>query len=362
MNEQALPEGGVVDDFALRPAFLRGLRRLKAVIKAARRRQRRRRFALAVTLIVTAAVAIYFSVGHGGTSPTTNTRTGLAVARFPLHGGPVALATADGSVWVVLETSRQRAELVRLNSATGHRIASYPIGRSGPDFGAATADGGVIYATAGNHLIRVDPQHSSGIARINIPGEGAALTVGYGSVWVASIRQAQAHYTITRADTLTLAHQSAIPVSVQPVALRAGLGSIWLASTSGLWRISPTTNRVRPTGVSWQGPVGSTLSSGRLWIMQRPTLLTGVDYAGRIRNRIDLPFYPGDIAASGRNLWVTNNCGCKKGLVALVDSRTGRVASERQIGETPVAITTDRKGAWVATFGDGSVSHVVETR
>jgi hypothetical protein len=330
------------------------------VIKAARQRQRRRRIALAAIFVVAVSVATYFSGGRARTSPTTNARTDLAVTRFPLHGGPVALATADGSLWVVLETRALRAELVRLDPASGRRIASYPIGRTGPDFGSATAVAGVVYATAGNHVLRVDPLHSSGIARTGIPGEGAALTVGYGSVWVVSI--GQTHDTITRLDALSLVHQNEIPLTFQPVAVRAGLGSLWLASTSGLWRIAPTTNRVRPTNVAWQNPIGAALSGGRLWVIQQSTLLVGVDRNGRIRDRINLPFYPGDIAASGRNLWVTNNCGCMKGLVALVDSRTGRVVSERQVGETPVAVATDRSGAWVATFGDGSVSHVVQTR
>lgn len=339
---------------------------LPAVIRAARRRQRRRRIVLAVGLILAAAVVagVHLSTRHAGTGRTAAAAPRLTLASFRLHGAPVALATAGGSLWVVLETGAGRqAELVRLDPASGRRMASYPIGRSGPDFGAAAADGGVVYATAGTHVIRVDAQHPGGITRARIPGYGAALAVGYGSVWVASIAQAQAGYTLSRLEPRTLARLHAIPLGVQPVALQAGLGSVWLASTSSLWRIDPATNSMRPTSVAlYPGAAGAALSDGRLWVRPYAMQIAGIDRAGRVRDRIDLPFNPGAIAVSGTNVWVTDNCACVDGRVALIDSRTGRVLGMRHVGETPVAVTTARRGAWVATFADGSVSRVVETR
>jgi len=361
MSEQGIAGSASSQGFprtlhAERPRMWRGL---EAVIHAARQRQRRRRITLAVVLIVAASISTYFAVGRAGTSPSTNARTGLTVRRFPLHGGPVALASADGSLWVVLETNGVRASLIRLDPANGHRLASYLIGRSGPDFGAATSVGNAVYATAGEHVIRIDP-HSNSIERARIPGEGSAITVGDGSVWIASIGSRQARDMITRLNTQSLAPQHKIALSFQPVAVQAGLGSVWLASTSGMWRIAPATNALRPTSIAWQNPVATAVSDERLWVIQQSTLLVGVDHLGRIRRRIELPFYPGAIAVSGTNVWVTNNCGCTKGLVARVDSRTGRVTSERQIGETPVAVTTDATGAWVATFADGTLTHLIQ--
>jgi hypothetical protein len=336
---------------------------VEAVIRAARHRQRRRRLSIGVLILVGAAsVSIYFALGRTPSTPATQSHgaTLTTVTRFALHGGPVGLVNADGGLWVVLETSAMRAELIKLDPSTGSRSASYLIGRTGPDFGAATAAGGVIYATAGNHIIRVDQHRTTkGIERPSLPGEGAAISVGYGSVWVASI--GQAHNTITRFDARTLARQAQIPLTIQPVALQAGLGSMWLASTSGLWRIDAATNRVRPLAIPLQYPVGLALSGNRMWLIQQTTLIDGIDRNGQIRKRIALPFDPGEIAASPGHLWVTNNCGCMDGVVALIDSRTGRIISERRVGETPVAVTTDERGAWVATFGDGSVSHLVPT-
>ena len=316
-----------------------------AVIAAARRRQRRRR------LLLTAAVALA-AVG-AGTYLTLSPGATRTVTRFHLTA-PVAVAVAGRSVWVVQETSDSRAVLVRLDPATGRRAAMFPIGRAGPDFGAAVSAGGAVWATAGDHVVRVDA--AGRVARLSLPGEGSVIALGFGSVWVGSI--GQEGDTISRLDARTLAAQARIPIAIQPVALRAGLGSLWLSSSEGLWRIDVKTEHLVPASVIAPLPIGLAVSGWRLWIVERTHDVLGVDARGRVRARIPLPFAPGEIAAAGSRLWIADDCGCREGSLALVDATTRRLVSVQTIGETPVALATDRSGVWVATFGDGDVSHV----
>ena len=317
---------------------------------------------LAVVAVLAAGLGLYFGFWRSSQpSGTTGRASSLAVARFHLGGAPVGVATARGSLWVVLESGVLKVELVKLDPHTGRQLASYAIGRTGPDFGAVTSIGDVIWATAGDHVIRVDASHpGTTIRRMSLPGEGSSITVGYGSVWVASI--GQDHNTISRLNAATLAPQAHISLTIQPVAIRAGLGSVWVASTSGLWKLGPTTDRLTPIPVPVSLPVDLALSGGRLWVIQQTALITGIDRDGRVRAEISLPFSPGAIAASPAHLWVTTNCGCMTGSLAVVDIRSRHVITRRPIGETPVALAPTSTGVWVATFSDGSISQVTLSR
>jgi hypothetical protein len=333
--------------------------RLAAIIALAKRRQRRRRVLLAAAAAAAcAAGGLYVGVWRGGgaAGAPPASRGGLAVTRFRLDGAPVAVALAGGSVWVVEETAHMRAELVRLDSTTRKQIAAFAIGRTGPDFGAATASGRFVWAAAGHHLIRVSTIDPHSIRRTALRGEAAAVTVGFGSVWVASIGQSRA--LITRLDVSTLTPQARIAVTMQPVALQAGLGSIWLASTDGIWRIEPKSNRLAPGPAPVASPVRLALSHGRLWLIEQDRVAAALDRTGHIRARITLPFAPGAVAATASGVWISDDCGCRAGRIALFDPRTHRLLGVRRIGETPVALAADHGGSWVATFGDESISLV----
>lgn len=354
MSEQiAKPVGGQMPTLR---GFFAGV---AAVIRKARRRQRKRRIALAAVLVAIAGATTYWEAARPHGSGLAGSRETITITHFRLGAAPVAVTTAAGSLWVVEETANgMRVELTRIDPQSGRRLSSYPIGRTGPDFGAVEAVGHVLWATAGNHVIRVDADNPSAPAeRAAIPGEGDTVTLGFGSVWVAAI--GQAHNVIERFNADSLAPQAHIPLDVQPVALRAGLGSLWLATTSGLWRINTTTNQLQPTGVAGY-LVGLAVSSNRLWLIQQSIELTALDDHARVLTQLELPFYPGAITGSPQGLWVTNNCGCKRGTVSLIGKQNQTVFT-RPIGETPVAITANGSTAWVATFADGTVSRVTST-
>lgn len=247
-----------------------------------------------------------------------------------------------------------RADLVRLDPTTGKRVAAFLIGRTGPDFGSVAAGGAYIWAAAGMHVIRVDATQPDNVKRASLPGEASAVTVGLGSAWVASIGQ-QAD-TITRLDASTLAVHAQIRLTFQPVALDAGLGSIWLASPSGLWRIDPASNRIIPAPDPVALPVSLAVAGERVWVIEQNQRALSIDHAGRVRTQLQLPFAPGAFALTPGHIWVTDNCGCRVGKLAVLDTHARRLLAEQSIGETPVDVAPGRGGVWVATFGDETIS------
>lgn len=249
-----------------------------------------------------------------------------------------------------------RAELVRLDPKTGKRLAAFTIGRTGPDFAAASSSGSFVWAAAGDHVLRVDATGPGRVERATLRGEAAAITVGDESAWVATIGPQRD--TIVRLDASTLAAQALIQVTVQPVALEAGLGSVWLATSAGLWKINAANNQVIPAPVPVASPVSLARTGNRLWVIQQDRLVTGVDRTGHTRSRIALPFAPGAVAATPSRIWVTDNCGCRTGKLAVLNIQTRRLVATRPIGETPLAVASARSGVWVATFGDSTVEHV----
>jgi DNA-binding beta-propeller fold protein YncE len=314
-----------------------------------------------LTRIRIGAIAVFglvawLAISQSGDGIAATAGDGLRVTHFQLGAAPVAVTASHGSVWVVEESSGMRAELVRIAPTTGKRIARFLIGGTGPDFGAAATGGAFVWAAAGNHVIRVDATHANAVQRAVLPGEAATITLSPGSVWVASIGEER--NTITRLDPATLTVRARIPLTFQPVALAAGLGSVWLVSPSGLWRIDPTNDHVIPAPDPVARPVSLAVAANRLWVIEQDRRAASIDRAGRVRTNIALPFAPGSLAVTPGRIWVTDNCGCRTGKLALLSTDTRRLLADRAIGETPVDVAPDRNGVWVATFADEIVSHV----
>ena len=92
--------------------------------------------------------------------------------------------------------------------------------------------------------------------------------------------------------------------------------------------------------------------------MEQDGRAASIDRGGRVRAQIALPFAPGAFAVTPGRIWVTNNCGCRTGKLAVLNTHTRRLLADRAIGETPVDVAPDRGGVWVSTFADETVSHV----
>lgn len=276
-----------------------------------------------------------------------------AATAFRLGAAPVAVALDGSDAWAVVETA-DGAAVWRLSPRSRRPLASYRIGPQGPDLGAVTAADGRVWAVAGDRIVRVTPAAPHRVRRARVPGVATAVSVGFGSVWVTVVGSQR--NSLVRLDARTLELQATIPVE-QPTAILAALGSVWVAGPSSLDRIDPRTNRLTPTTEPVNNPTALASDGREVWVADGRTALS-VDRSGSPRTRIPLPFGTGSLAVTGRELWVTNNCGCPDGEVAAVDPVSARPVGIWRVGETPVAIAASGTAAWVASFGDRSLWHV----
>lgn len=95
-----------------------------------------------------------------------------------------------------------------------------------------------------------------------------------------------------------------------------------------------------------------------MWLYQLDDVVTAVAGPRSSGLQLTLPFRPGAVAVTPTRIWATDNCGCMRGTIAVLDARTRRLIAERKIGETPVALATAGNDAYVATFNDGTLSRV----
>jgi DNA-binding beta-propeller fold protein YncE len=309
-------------------------------------------------MVLSVGLSLYFglrpSVG-ARSSPTTTRLTAEAVG---LQAPAIALADAGGSLWAVVEESRGkelRALLWRLDPRSGKRLGSFVIGRAGPDFGALTSSRFMIWAAAGNHLLRVDLAHRGQVGRTGLPGYAASVAVAFGSVWVTTV--GGNGDSLVRLNADTLAPEARIRLDTQPMAMASGLGSLWLALGSSLQRIDPRVNRLIATRAQPTSPIALTVSGDRLWVLQGTDAVTVLDRHGREREHLRLPFSPGNFSVASRRLWVTDNRGCRRGTLAVIDPARSE-ARTIAIGGTPNTLTTAGTRAWVATFGDAKLWRV----
>jgi hypothetical protein len=312
------------------------------------------RIALVVAMLVLAGSMAGSSVAAGHRVPP--------VRRLALGAAPLAVTTGHGSVWVLAE-QRNVAVVFRLDPVSGVTHAVVEIGHQGPDMGAITAGGGRIWAAAGEELVGIDPARPSSVLRVRLPGLANAISYGFGSVWVTTLGQSR--HLLVRLDARTLAIRARLWLTSRtgmtgessgPSAVAAGLGSVWVAGFAALLRIDPKTDRIAsnlfPTSPS---ATDLTVARNRLWVIGGTTV-AALDRHGHRRELLRLPTAGGAIAVASSRLWVIDNCGCRRGTLIEIDPFTRRVVRRFATGETPIAIAATPTTAWVATFGDGTVS------
>jgi hypothetical protein len=122
-----------------------------------------------------------------------------------------------------------------------------------------------------------------------------------------------------------------------------------------LLRVDPVHDRLSVLSAATSATTDLALARRRLWTLAGATMRL-LDQRGRATGRLQLPFAAGRFVISGARLWAIDNCGCSRGALAEVDLETGRVVTTRPTGETPIAVAADRTTAWVANFGDGTLT------
>ena len=186
-------------------------------------------------------------------------------------------------------------------------------------------DGSSIWISnsALNSLQRIDATTNKIIAEIKVNGPCAALTTGFGAVWVASCKD-KAVLRISQADNRI---EATIPMSLadDEGSIVAGEGAVWVLSDikGKLSRIDPASNTIVAL------------------IVVKPYSFAAMTGYGSV--------------------WVTNTGplnGKEIGSVQRIDPRTNAVIITIPVGKQPRFLAVGEGGVWVFNQGDGSMSRI----
>lgn len=131
-----------------------------------------------------------------------------------------------------------------------------------------------------------------------------ALTVGFGSLWVAQATSVE----VMRADRRSGKRQSRVPLGAPCVSLATGAASIWALSGSSptLWRIDPTSNSVTAAIPVETGASEVVAAANNVWVVASSSgTLQAVDVErNRAEQTVELGHPIGDVVIAGRRLWL----------------------------------------------------------
>jgi YVTN family beta-propeller protein len=180
-----------------------------------------------------------------------------------------AVAAGEGAVWV---TSSDR--LLKIDPRTGAVLGGVrSLGCCKELLDVEVGAGAVWVVDLFEHVTRISPTTVQGTSSTNLGAIATALTVGYGSVWIAAPEYSSGRLVLWRVDPQTVRVAQTIDVGkarsyLETLALAAGAGSIWLTNYADgtLLRIDPTTGTVAATIHIGGHPRGVTVGAGRVWV------------------------------------------------------------------------------------------------
>ena len=271
------------------------------------------------TGLATAAGKVWTTV-RGGILPL-DPRTGRIVG--PARAtGPLGELTSGDQLWGLRPWTLVRIDLRR------HAVSEFHI--HGPAYAFAAGFGSVWVANIRDGtLARIDVRSGRTVATIRgIGREAESVAVGFGSVWVSSVgpwRKGRGGVmvpvgrgTVTRVDPGRNAIVGRIRVGRGAAAVATGEAGVWVANSRGIRpddtvsRIDPRTNRLTATIAVPHGASGVAAGAGAAWVVEWPRggggYLTRIDAAtNRARTtRLRPSWIPGAVLVSGGRIWVAD--------------------------------------------------------
>ena len=379
----------LVDELGLEPS--RSLQELERQIleqdpnlEAPRRRRvavrsSGRRALIAVGGVVAVATALTLAlVAFTGGSKAVHVRlnaigvidpkSNKVVAQIPVGVNPVAIAVADGSVWVANEQDRTVSEI----DARSRRVVRV-IALDGVVTGL-TAAGGFLWVlnastpantTPAIEITKINPRFGGIVDRIptdlaygeTIEGD---LAVTGDTAWVPSTYGYVPTETLEQIDLATHRVSARFRLFGPRRAgegITYGNGAVWLHDARGLVRLDPLTGNLRVAEVLGGG--GVALGFGRVWVGSRflPMCLTTdcarpkpgyVAEIDREAQGVDTTIHaddPVDVAVGSGSVWVVNR---RTRTVQRIDPATGRTVATIPLGNSPIAVAVGAGAVWVA--------------
>jgi streptogramin lyase len=283
-------------------------------------------------LLGAALLAFFVTRGDGGTPPTVqggrlfriDPVSNRVTGTVPVGDGPEGVAAGDGRVWVA---SYRDGTLWQFNPQTGAVTKVPAVGRpfdvamyEGNSYVAATGPG-----VASGNVARYDAVTGGRVGGFEITV--CSITSGVYGVWITGCPNVQR--LRLEGSTPGIEQTVVIPFARRLTAanfrealagIAEGEGAVWVigdAADRRLWRIDPVRHRITAT--------------------------------------IGLGFPPGDVAAGGGAVWVTDELGDR---LVRIDPRTNRVERRITVGRGASGVTFGRGSVWVASAIDHTVARV----
>jgi virginiamycin B lyase len=222
-------------------------------------------------------------------------------AKIPRPGDYIRCAF--GSVWMM-----SGAKLVRVNPADNTFTDTMLKGIQGPFRGIAMGEEALWLPDVGTDLIhRFDP--TSNAVTLSIPAimgdRDGMIGVGEGSVWVTEKQ------LLTRFNAATGKEEAKIELPGEGVAVAVAFGSVWITSPrkNKLYRIDAKTNVVAQTIALKPRPHFMVADQDTLWILDNGGFVQSVDgKTGEVKATIETgPLYGGsEIDVGDGFIWATS--------------------------------------------------------
>jgi YVTN family beta-propeller protein len=279
----------------------------------------------------------------------------------------------------------------------------------------AVADGVLWVLKASSTVVGIDPRTNAVVGKpLRVPANAAAIAVGDGTLWAASVAPgdlgAPRDDAVTGIDLATGRTVATITVRRAPLDVAATPGAVWVTNSGGggdsVARIDPQTNRVagRPvrTGAS---PQSLAIGGGSLWVANHDArTVTRIDLAsGKVVAVIPVPsephrvvygagaawvgnwhdnsvsridpttnqvvgspipigFHAGNLAVGADGVWVTSDyrvdAAAEDVVVVRIDPRSNRAVETIAVGGHPIDVAATGDAVWVSVAGPGMVLRI----
>jgi DNA-binding SARP family transcriptional activator/DNA-binding beta-propeller fold protein YncE len=260
-----------------------------------------------------------------------------------------------------------------INPITAKVIRDVPVGRTP---GPIDVGGGSLWV--GNYEDRTVSRiglKTLEVDTVGIPVRPYGLAYGNGAVWVTQQGGEGTAGSVSRLDLLS--HRADVisvgrgdplgeddvprgaPTLVSrsmPVVVHEG--SVWLgrrSSSPQVVKVDGSSQKIL-SRIDGPDPADLGAQADSIWVVDafENAVLRIDEHSGRVIGRVTVGEAPCCIAATSEAIWVVSG----RTQVWVVSPRTNSVEATIDVGEIPVAIDADDGAAWVANYGDSSVSRI----
>jgi peptide/nickel transport system substrate-binding protein len=308
--------------------------------------------ALAVTIVVGVIHAVRGTDAYPAAGASVrnelvglNARSGRLAHRISLAGAPAAIASGNGSLWVV---DADKNRVLRADPVSGEVVDRIPLSTQPGDI---VVGGGAVWvaSTIGGSVTRIDPGTDAVTQTIRLGVNPSALAFGDGQLWVGD----QDDGALIRIDPETGIVRAPVSLGITPSAVAVGANAVWIASHDAgtVTEIDPRSSTAVATVPVGQGPTALAYGDGSVWVANELDGTVSRIDPQRAATVATIPTGsgPATLAFVSGKLWAANRFS---GTVSRIDPRRGvggAVDMTRNVGGDPTSLGRVGDTVWAGT-------------